>query len=70
MIPGISEPGNGHDYVPGILRTNADIIPPPNFQIRNLRDEEFMLLFLIVKSGEPYDFKPVFFFGKMVTAVG
>jgi hypothetical protein len=38
-------------------------------QFRNLRDEEFMLLFLILKPWVPYDLKPVFFFGEMVTAV-
>ena len=38
-------------------------------QIRDLRDEECMLLFLMLKPREPYDLKPVFFFGKMMAAV-
>jgi hypothetical protein len=37
--------------------------------IRNLSDEECMLLFPILKSGVHFDSTPVFFFAKMVTAV-
>ena len=55
-----------------IQRAHRNVAIPAGIsflQIRNLRDEEFMLLFLILKSGVPNDLKPVFFFGKMVTAV-
>jgi hypothetical protein len=38
-------------------------------QIRNLRDEECMLLFPILKPGVHYESTPIFFFAKMVTAV-